>query len=94
MEANEIQELQEHAEHGSHEAAMRPVAFTMAVLAVLVAVTFACGIGDPLESVTFPAIVPVADWAKARFVQSATIRHACAKMPSFLHMIHSSTPRA
>jgi len=37
MEANEAHELQEHAEHGAHEASMRPVAFTMAVLAVLVA---------------------------------------------------------
>jgi hypothetical protein len=39
MEANEAQELQEHAEHGSHESVLRPVAFTMSVLAVLVAVT-------------------------------------------------------
>ena len=43
MEANETQELQEHAEHGSHESAMRPVAFTMAVLAVLVAITTVLG---------------------------------------------------
>ena len=35
MEANEAQELQEQAEHGSHESKMQPVAFTMAVLAVL-----------------------------------------------------------
>jgi len=42
MEANEAQELQEHAEHGSHEG-MRPVAFTMSVLAVLVAVTTVLG---------------------------------------------------
>jgi len=43
MEANEAQELQEHAEHGSHESSMRPVAFTMAVLAVLVAITTVLG---------------------------------------------------
>lgn len=43
MEANEAQELQEHAEHGAHESAMRPVAFTMSVLAVLVAVTTVLG---------------------------------------------------
>jgi Domain of unknown function (DUF4337) len=43
MESNEAQELQEHAEHGSHESAMRPVAFTMAVLAVLVAITTVLG---------------------------------------------------
>ena len=43
MEANEAQELQEHAEHGSKESGMQPVAFTMAVLAVLVAVTTVFG---------------------------------------------------
>lgn len=42
MEADEAQELQEHAEHGSHEG-MRPVAFTMAVLAVLVAIATVLG---------------------------------------------------
>jgi hypothetical protein len=42
MEANEAQELQEQAEHGS-ESKMQPVAFTMAVLAVLVAVTTVFG---------------------------------------------------
>ena len=34
MEANEAQELQENAEHGSKESSLRPVAFTMSVLAV------------------------------------------------------------
>lgn len=43
MEANEAQELKEHAEHGAHESAMRPVAFTMSVLAVLVAITTVLG---------------------------------------------------
>ena len=43
MEANEAHELQEHAEHGAHESAMRPVAFTMSVLAVLVAITTVLG---------------------------------------------------
>lgn len=43
MESNEAQELQEQAEHGSHESAMRPVAFSMAVLAVLVAITSVLG---------------------------------------------------
>ncbi len=37
MEANEVGELKEHAEHAEHDSSMRPVAFTMAVLAVLVA---------------------------------------------------------
>jgi hypothetical protein len=43
MEANEAQELQEHAEHAEHENAMRPVALTMTVLAVLVAVITVLG---------------------------------------------------
>ena len=43
MEANEVQELQEHAEHGAHESMLRPVAFTMSLLAVLVAVTTVLG---------------------------------------------------
>ena len=51
MEANEAQELQEHAEHGSHESTMRPVAFTMSVLAVLVAVTTVLGHRTHTEAV-------------------------------------------
>jgi len=43
MEANESHELQEHAEHVAHETTLRPVAFTMSVLAVLVAVTTVLG---------------------------------------------------
>jgi Domain of unknown function (DUF4337) len=43
MEANEASELQEHAEHGAHESAMRPVAFTMSLLAVMVAVATVLG---------------------------------------------------
>ncbi|MGP8271736.1 MAG: DUF4337 domain-containing protein [Terracidiphilus sp.] len=43
MEPNEAQELQENAEHAEHENAMRPVALTMTVLAVLVAVTTVLG---------------------------------------------------
>lgn len=51
MEANEAHELQEHAEHGAHESAMRPVAFTMSVLAVLVAVTTVLGHRTHTEAV-------------------------------------------
>lgn len=40
MSTNEAEELREHAEHGQ---TMRPVAFTMSVLAVLVAVTTVLG---------------------------------------------------
>ena len=51
MEANEAGELQEHAEHGAHEPSMRPVAFTMSVLAVLVAITTVLGHRTHTEAV-------------------------------------------
>jgi hypothetical protein len=51
MEANEAHELQEHAEHGAHEASLRPVAFTMSVLAVLVAITTVLGHRTHTEAV-------------------------------------------
>jgi hypothetical protein len=51
MEAHEAEELKEHAEHGAHESALRPVAFTMSVLAVLVAVTTVLGHRTHTEAV-------------------------------------------
>jgi len=51
MEANEAQELQEQAEHAEHEATLRPVAFTMSVLAVLVAVITVLGHRTHTEAV-------------------------------------------
>jgi len=51
MEANEAHELREHAEHGSHDTTMRPVAFTMSVLAVLVAITTVLGHRTHTEAV-------------------------------------------
>ena len=53
MEANEVQELQEHAEHGSKESSLRPVAFSMSVLAVLVAVTTVLGHRTHTEAVLY-----------------------------------------
>ena len=50
MEPNEVEELKEHAEHGA-ESAMRPVAFTMSVVAVLVAVTTVLGHRTHTEAV-------------------------------------------
>jgi|ERR1700677_780633 hypothetical protein len=50
MEANEISELKEHAEQGG-ESAMRPVAFTMSVVAVLVAITTVLGHRTHTEAV-------------------------------------------
>ncbi|HWE86302.1 MAG TPA: DUF4337 domain-containing protein [Terracidiphilus sp.] len=51
MEANEAGELQEHAEHGAQESSLRPVAFTMSVLAVMVAVTTVLGHRTHTEAV-------------------------------------------
>src|SRR5215469_7604570 len=50
MEANEAHELREHAEHAQEES-LRPVAFTMSVLAVLVAVTTVLGHRTHTEAV-------------------------------------------
>jgi hypothetical protein len=51
MEANEAHELQEENEHASKDASMRPVSFTMSVLAVLVAVTTVLGHRTHTEAV-------------------------------------------
>src|ERR1700750_1262317 len=51
MEANEAHELHEHAAHGAHDPSMRPVAFTMSVLAVLVAVMTVLGHRTHTEAV-------------------------------------------
>jgi hypothetical protein len=51
MEANEAHELQEHAEHGASDTTMRPVAFTMSVLAVLVAIATVLGHRTHTEAV-------------------------------------------
>jgi hypothetical protein len=51
MEANEAQELKENAEHGSSESGLRPVAFTMSVVAVLVAVMTVLGHRTHTEAV-------------------------------------------
>ena len=51
MEITEAHELQEHHEHAAHNASMRPVALTMAILAVLVAVVTLLGHRASTESV-------------------------------------------
>ncbi len=51
MEPNEAQELEEQAEHAEHERTLRPVAFTMSVVAVLVAVTTVLGHRTHTEAV-------------------------------------------
>ncbi len=55
MEANEVQELHEQHEHaageGSHGGTLKPVSFTMAVLAVLVAIVTVMGHREHTEAV-------------------------------------------
>jgi len=51
MEPNEAQELQEQAEQIEHESSLRPVALTMTVLAVLVAITTVLGHRTHTEAV-------------------------------------------
>ena len=51
MEANEAQELHEHAEHAEHDKAMMPVALTMTLLAVLVAVVTVLGLRSHTEAI-------------------------------------------
>src|SRR4051812_45783082 len=51
MEANEAHELHEHAEHVAHDTSMRPVAFTMSLLAVLVAIATVLGHRTHTEAV-------------------------------------------
>lgn len=51
MEANEAQELQEQNEHAARESSLRPVSFTMSVLAVLVAITTVLGHRTHTEAV-------------------------------------------
>jgi hypothetical protein len=51
MEANEAQELQEHAEHAGHDRSQQPIAFTMSVVAVLVAVITVLGHRTHTEAV-------------------------------------------
>ena len=53
MEGDEVSELKEHAEHGAHEPSMRPVAFTMSVLAVLVAIVTVLGHRTHTQAVLF-----------------------------------------
>jgi hypothetical protein len=51
MEPNEVQEMQEQAERAEHESSLRPVAFTMSIVAVLVALTTVLGHRTHTEAV-------------------------------------------
>ncbi|MFT4112486.1 MAG: DUF4337 domain-containing protein [Silvibacterium sp.] len=51
MEPNEAHELQEEHHHAAHDPSLRPVSFTMSVLAVLVAITTVLGHRTHTEAV-------------------------------------------
>jgi Domain of unknown function (DUF4337) len=53
LEADELKELRENAEHGAREGEHRPVAFTMSLMAVLVAVTTVLGHRSHTEAVLY-----------------------------------------
>ncbi|MFZ0306305.1 MAG: DUF4337 domain-containing protein [Terracidiphilus sp.] len=69
MEGDEAGELKENAEKGSENQSLRPVAFTMSVLAVLVAVTTVLGHRTHTEAILFQTRAAVEqnrvsdDWA-------------------------------
>lgn len=51
MEPNEAQELKEHHEHAAHDETLRPVALSMSIFAVLVALTTVIGHRTHTEAV-------------------------------------------
>ncbi len=51
MEANEAHELIEHHEHAAHDQSLRPIAFAMSILAVLVAIVTLLGHRASTDSV-------------------------------------------
>jgi len=53
MEPQEAHELEEQHEHAAHEPSLRPVSFTMSVLAVLVAIVTVMGHRTHTEAVLF-----------------------------------------
>jgi hypothetical protein len=53
LEAEDVKELQERAEHGAKEESHRPVAFSMSLMAVLVAVTTVLGHRSHTEAVLY-----------------------------------------
>ena len=88
MEANEAGELQEHAEH-AQESWSKPVAFTMSVLAVLVAIVTVLGHRTHTEAVL--------DQAKAsdqwNFYQAKNIRSTISDRASGLLSVISATDK-
>jgi hypothetical protein len=51
MEANEVHEMEENQEHGAHDPSLKPVSFTISVLAVMVAICTVIGHRTHTEAV-------------------------------------------
>lgn len=92
MEAEEAGELQENAEKGSENRTLRPVAFTMSMLAVLVAVTTVLGHRTHTEAILFQTRAAVEqnrvsdDWA---FYQAKKIRDSDTELAA--RLLHDLT---
>ena len=89
MEVNEVGELQEHAEHGAHDASSKPVAFTMSVLAVLVAVVTVLGHRTHTEAVLNQAKASD-QW---NFYQAKNIRSTISDRASGLLSVLNATDK-
>jgi hypothetical protein len=89
MEANEAGELQEHAEH-AQEGWSRPVAFTMSVLAVLVAIVTVMGHRTHTEAVLNQAKASD-QW---NFYQAKNIRSTISDRASGLLSVTNPTDKA
>jgi hypothetical protein len=51
MEANEVHEMEENQEHGAHDPSLKPISFTISVLAVMVAICTVIGHRTHTEAV-------------------------------------------
>jgi len=83
MEANEAQELQEHAEHAGHSDSLRPVALTMTILAVLVAVVTVLGHRTHTEAIiaqTRAAVEQNRETDMWGFYQAKNIRNTATEL--------------
>lgn len=89
MEANEAGELQEQAEHGAHDASSKRVAFTMSVLAVLVAVVTVLGHRTHTEAVLNQAKASD-QW---NFYQAKNIRATISDRASGLLSVMNTTDK-
>ena len=89
MEGDEVGELKEQAEHGASEPSMRPVAFTMSVLAVLVAIVTVLGHRTHTEAVLNQAKASDA-W---NYYQAKNVRNTVSERASGLLSVMNVTDK-